>query len=123
MASQVSDNKYFECPAKMSDGRQFTDYRPRCFQTEDYTVGCKQLNSYEYRQYLISHGQNMIDQNRNLAYEVNKCPTCQYMVNENDTMVPEKNIQVCNTSVCKIVPYNEIGIGNGRWYNDVGSVV
>ena len=28
---KTSDNKYFGCPPKMSDGRHFTDYRPNCF--------------------------------------------------------------------------------------------
>ena len=25
-----SNNKYFDCPPRMSDGRNFTDYRPSC---------------------------------------------------------------------------------------------
>ena len=28
---KTSDNKNFGCPAKMSDGRHFTDYRPDCY--------------------------------------------------------------------------------------------
>ena len=29
--NKTSNNKYFNCPAKMSDGRHFTDYRPSCY--------------------------------------------------------------------------------------------
>ena len=27
---KTTNNKYFNCPPRMSDGRHFTDYRPVC---------------------------------------------------------------------------------------------
>ena len=29
--NKTSNNKYFDCPALMSDGRVFTDYRPSSY--------------------------------------------------------------------------------------------
>ena len=28
---KTSDNKFFDCPPRMADGRHFTDYRPECY--------------------------------------------------------------------------------------------
>ena len=35
--SKTTNNKYFNCPPRMDDGRHFTDYRPNCHSTNVIT--------------------------------------------------------------------------------------
>ena len=50
------DNKHFDCPPKMADGRHFTDYRPSC----DIDVAIRNDNSiknnFQYRKFLQTNG-------------------------------------------------------------------
>jgi hypothetical protein len=41
-------------PARMDDGRHFTDYRPRCAIHEELRSG-KQMSNYDYRMYLTEN--------------------------------------------------------------------
>ena len=49
---KTSDNKYFGCPPKMSDGRHFTDYRPNCFLNGMVREENKLTNSFQFRNFL-----------------------------------------------------------------------
>ena len=60
---KTSNNKYFDCPALMSDGRIFTDYRPSAYVNDLMRVQNKVYDSYNYRQFLINNGLNVIKTN------------------------------------------------------------
>ncbi len=53
------------CPFWMSDGRSFGDvvYNPRCQQQYTTQFDKQFTSSYEYRQYLIENGEQIIAQN------------------------------------------------------------
>ena len=60
---KTSNNKYFNCPALMSDGRIFTDYRSSTIVNEDLMKVTDINSSYKYRQFLINNGDNIIKLN------------------------------------------------------------
>ena len=57
---KTSNNKYFDCPALMSDGRAFTDYRPSSYVNDLIRVQNNAYNSYDYRQFLIHHAGDLM---------------------------------------------------------------
>ena len=50
---KTSNNKYSDCPPRMSDGRHFTDFRPNCVVNTLLRTGCNAYNSFEYRNFLV----------------------------------------------------------------------
>lgn len=115
--SRVSNNKHFNCPPNMADGRHFTDYRPRCMANFVFPEN-ESLNSYEYRQYLIHNADTLIKENQIRAYKANMCGPC---VEPFDigTMLPEQNMVSCDASTCKTFLSDQNGLGTGRMYNTV----
>lgn len=112
-----SDNFGFNCPARMADGRHFTDYRPRC--TQDYIdkVGNKLMSSYEQRMYFTQNAENIMKENAVQAYMMNRCGPC---VEPYDiaTMLPEFEKQICNARTCSFAANDVYGLGLGRSYYD-----
>jgi hypothetical protein len=95
-------------PARMMDGRLFTDYRPRCFQ---YPVKAAQAwGDNEYRQRMIHGADELMEAARQMNNRKLTPATCV------DTMVPEMYKRVCTWKGCKVVPGNATGIGVGRIY-------
>ena len=67
--SKVTDNHQLDFPARMSDGRQFTDYRPNCFLNNE--LG-QNMGSWQYRTFLTRnasqiHNQFIEAENKNSA--------------------------------------------------------
>lgn len=113
-----SDNKYTTCPAKMADGRAFTDYKPRCAVhstlMEAEHAG-RPMNSYELRQFLINNAENIMEQSRTFAQQQNTCGPCVQPWNQG-TMLAEQSTVKCNTSTCSVTVNNPNGLGRGRDY-------
>jgi hypothetical protein len=105
---KISNNKYFDSPALMNDGRAFTDYRPKCL--VDYEILNKNTikSSYEYRQFLINNGSKLMQHNTNLNYKKNNSTTC------NSTPIPLESVCKIDgyTSMCENV--NRKGLGQGN---------
>ena len=93
-----SDNKYFTCPSKMSDGRNFTDYRQR-YKVHNLNNNQFKKSSHEYRQYLINNTNKLIKKDRFRASQKNGCFPCV----EKTTMLPEETIKVCDRNTCKVL--------------------
>jgi len=111
----VSDNKHFDCPARMADGRLFTDYRPRGsvnfkFANDDG----KQLDSYKYRQYLTQNADKIMRDMRKQAYEKAVCGPCDEAPTE--TAMPARVVQKCDGKVCTFMEGHPMGVGLGRAY-------
>lgn len=110
--TKSTEPKYRNCPPIMSDGRHFTDYRPRC---DINFVGPKDktLNSYDYRMYLTQNGERILGEVRREQYERNMCGPCMepYQVG---TMLPEQSVQECDTNTCRFTVGNPDGLGLGR---------
>ena len=59
-----SNNIHFEQPAIMNDSRMFTYYNSACKANEKLKSNIGIKNNYEYRQYLIEHGNTLREQNK-----------------------------------------------------------
>lgn len=114
---QPSNNKFFNCAPRMNDGRNFTDYRPRCISNFQDLPPNVRNGSYEYRQFMIANAEKIIKDNRLKSYESNRCGPCVNPFNQG-TMVPEQLIQKCNSSTCTFVVNDVNGVGLGRQYDN-----
>tara|TARA_B110000908_G_C10261749_1_gene459823 strand:+ start:2623 stop:2952 length:330 start_codon:yes stop_codon:yes gene_type:complete len=88
-----SNNKYTDCPALMSDGRGFTDYRP-INHINNLLISNNDIeNNYAYREFLTQNAQSLIDINRGIAIKNNICDQCPGIYkeesNSNDTTTSE----------------------------------
>lgn len=73
---KVSNNKYPDCPALMDDGRAFTDYRSACYINDMLRVKNGIHNSYDYRQFLINNGSDLINTIRLYNIQKSACRPC-----------------------------------------------
>lgn len=113
--SASGDGKFY--PARMNDGRLFTDYRPRCITNTEMMKDLYKKNitasSYDSRMYLQKNAEKIMEEQQNNAMENVRCtrpPT------EVDTMLPEKYIVKCTNVSCVTEEVNPYGLGHGRKY-------
>ena len=112
-----SNNKHFKCPPRMDDGRHFTDYRPNCHVNNLVRNNNQILNSHQYRMFLTHNANKLINLNRTYAVQKNGCGPCVSPYNQG-TMLPEQNVQSCNSNSCNAVINDETGLGIGRKYDN-----
>lgn len=74
----ASNNKYKECPARMNDGRYFTDYRSSAMVEFELQQKLNASNSYSYRQILIHNASGVIQSNRVKATCIPDTETFEY---------------------------------------------
>lgn len=132
LCTKPSDNQEFNCPPKMSDGRHFTDYRPRCAlnSRSNYVINDPKekhgftsppLNSYDFRQYMIEKGEMLIEMNRENAFQRNMCGPCMSDPTVDvGTMLPEQTMITCNKNACTVGLNDPKGLGLGRQYDTEG---
>lgn len=108
---RVNDNAY-NCPNRLSDGRHFTDYRPRCF--SNFEALAQPMSSFDYRMYLINNANTIIEKQRQEAYKKNMCESCVTP----STMLPEKDVQSCDSRKCVFPQQDSTGLGLGRNHGD-----
>ena len=110
ICDKTSNNKYFNCPPRMADGRHFTDYRPDSYSNNLVRMSNNIIGSYEYRQYLINNAGKLMQDNRLYANEKNGC-SVSTTVKCNAQHVPFQ--RQCNVSLnnmeCNVV--NPQGVG------------
>lgn len=109
------------CPSRMSDGRAFTDYRPRCMVNAELMQLVSENNmvqsSYESRMYLQQYADKVMDREREKAIErMIPCAPCKRPFNDPSTMAPERYVVRCDGVTCSRVETNPAGIGDGRNY-------
>lgn len=112
---RTSDNKFWDCPPRMADGRLFTDYRPRCDVDLQLVPNPAATNSYSYRQFLINNAENVMAAHRSQAFTESYCGPC-VQPYDIGTMLPESTKFVCDESTCKMIPGMPGGSGTGREY-------
>jgi hypothetical protein len=71
-----SNNKYKNCPALMSDGRSFTDYRAINHINNLLISNNNIENNYAYREFLTQNAEKIIENNKQISIENNKCDQC-----------------------------------------------
>jgi hypothetical protein len=98
------NNQYEDCPAIMSDGRLFTNYTPRCLQEyrlED--AEGRPLTSFQYRQFLIDNGKELIRRQQMAAMPSPHAP------------VPRaQRLQACDNRGCHMSSLQPGGLGLER---------
>lgn len=109
------------CPTRMSDGRSFTDYRPRCIVNAELLTkldNAKMIkSSYESRMYLQKNAEKVMEEERQKA--VNRlipCAPCKRSFNDPGTMLPERYVVRCDGVTCERKEVNPTGLGDGRNY-------
>jgi hypothetical protein len=92
-----------EFPARMSDGRFLTDYNSSCVRN---LLSSNGMNSYTYRQMLISNAEKMMQEQASNAENNFSCKSCPKMI------IPKtKYEQDCSGDVCTINRVSDGGIG------------
>jgi len=114
---KTTNNKYFNCPPRMADGRHFTDYRPSCDVNNLIISNNGTVSNFDYRMYLIENAEKLMDMNRIYTVEKNACGPCKEPY-EIGTMLPEKESFSCNANTCKNSINVLDGLGQGRKYSD-----
>ena len=105
---KTTNNKYFQCPPRMSDGRHFTDYRSNVYVNDLIRYTNKTGSNYEYRQFLIHNADSLMKMNNEYMDYMNGCKEC------NAQQIPFKTECFINQnySNCYLSDENGIGIYN-----------
>jgi len=103
--NKTSNNKYFDCPARMDDGRTFTDYRPSNSVDDMIRYSNNVMSSYDYRQFLIHNAVNIMNINNQYTDDKVGNGTC------NAKEVPFKTQCDINPVYSKCYTINSNGIG------------
>jgi len=104
--AKTSDNVNLDFPARMADGRTFTDYRANCIMNNELSAN---KNSFDYRYYLIQNGGSIEKTLQNKLEEAVKCNDCNAK-----TVLPVQTVQNCNRGSCSIKEVNPKGLGLDR---------
>jgi len=103
----------------MSDGRQYTDYRPRYLIQLEHRKPMS--GSHDTRQDMIHNASSIISKQRQSAYENVRVKGCPNKDKEVGTMLPEQDMFVCDKLSCE--RYDSSfpckGLGTGRVYGNV----
>jgi len=109
--AQIPNPRYPGSPARMSDGRLFTDYRSNCSLLGAHQQGTPAFGAdFDRKQRLQETGIHMISADRSTT--VMRAGTIGCV----DTMVPEMTKRVCAWDGCKTLRAHPAGIGQGRLY-------
>lgn len=113
--SKTSNNRNYDCPPRMSDGRHFTDYRPNCELTQLIRADNNINNSYQFRLFMQANGEALANIERKNACSKNCCTPCVEPF-EGGTMLPEAYLVSCDNRSCNRSLVNAAGLGDGRVY-------
>jgi len=116
---RATNNKYKSCPALMSDGRGFTDYRSSRQVNDSLRSDMDIINSHNFRETLIRNSDKFIETDRKNAHLMNGSNQCMTPYDQG-TMLSEKFIQKCDKNICSLVLNNKDGLGVGRHSGDAG---
>lgn len=100
---RASNPHYPGSPARMADGRLFTDYRANCH----LVYGA---NTFDRKERMQKTGVHAIQGDRDTSVTIASTTGCV------DTMVPELSKRICTWNSCKTVASEAVGIGQGRLY-------
>jgi len=105
---KVSDNVELDFPARMNDGRMFTDYRQNC--TLNNSIS-KQMGSWEYRNYLTNNASQIHQESMSTLENKVKCTKC-----SDNTVLPVKTVLNCSTDSCTYQMNDPNGLGQARLF-------
>ena len=71
---KVSNNRFLNCPARMDDGRHFTNYSPNVnINTKIQNDNNLKKDSNAYRKFLINNAQKLMKKNQDDMNNINSC--------------------------------------------------
>ena len=108
--SRVTDNHEPKLPARMSDGRPFTDYRSNCYLNNE--MG-QNMGSWQYRTFLMRNATEIHKKFVDEQVQKNACQGCTC------APVPDvKTVVDCtNQRTCWYNIKDQNGLGQGRKYS------
>jgi hypothetical protein len=119
--SSPYDNK--NCPLKMSDGRSFTNYEPRCLRNAQLNKLLNENNmvnsSYEQRLFLQNNYDKIVEIERNNALNsLLPCIPCKSgeLINETNKELDNKYYVYCDNVSCKYDNNNDKGLGTTKFF-------
>jgi hypothetical protein len=111
------------CPIRMSDGRQFTNYNPRCafnsFINEKLTENKMINSSYEMRLYLQQNHDDIVKQDReNAIRNIIPCKPCSAgeFINDKNPELANKYHIVTDGVSCHKYLANTQGLGTSKFF-------
>jgi len=111
--SRVINPHYPDSPARMADGRLFTDYRGNCKMLGAFQMGGDTPAidaSFDRKERMQHNGATWRHTDRMLTTGRGGSLSC------TDTMVPELTKRVCTWNGCTTLPGHAAGIGQGRLF-------
>jgi hypothetical protein len=101
--NNIATDNFKNFPARMADGRAFTDYGPSCLKNKKLS---DKKDSYEYRQNLINNTNNILIEQKKILENNYSCDNC------NKSIIPsEMFVQSCSKGYCYIDKISRDGIG------------
>ena len=112
-----------QCPLRMSDGRAFTNYEPRCnfnsFVNTKLSDNNMIKSSYEMRLYLQQNYDILVDLDRkNAIQNISPCGECGIgdLINIKDHKLDNKYIVKCDGISCYKTLNNPEGLGTTKFF-------
>jgi len=106
--NRVTDNYELDFPARMSDGRQFTDYRQNCILNNNISQG---KNSWEYRYFLT---QNAVELQKKMIIDQEQKTACTKC--SDNTVLSTNTVINCSPTGCSYQMNDPSGLGQYRQY-------
>jgi hypothetical protein len=106
--NKTCNNKFHGCPAMMNDGRIFTDYRQSTYVNDMIRFSNHIPDSYQYRQFLIHNGNNIMSVNQKYTKDKVHCNGV------NGVLIPDQSVCSFNTnnSHCQMIHPRGQGVYN-----------
>ncbi|MTA40621.1 MAG: hypothetical protein F2563_02240 [Actinobacteria bacterium] len=116
-----ANNRYGNSPARMADGRNFTDYRQHCVTEADLRQQAgTRTSDFAYRAFLQNNGTTIMQNIRRTAVDAN---AFRVTPGQKSAVIPERFITMCNSATCVKSESNPSGLGNGRNNGASGTVL
>ena len=112
----TSNNQNINAPPKMSDGRNFTDYRHNNYISCHIQKNNQIKNSYDYKIFLQNNAEKIMKLNYEYACQKNCTKEC-----PNQVTIPLKEIINCNKNICQKKIINPKGMGTSVNYGNINS--
>jgi len=107
--NKVTDNFELDFPARMSDGRMFTEYNQNCLFNNKLSQG---MGSWEYRTYLTHNAEKIRSELIKKQESLTACTKC-----TDNTVLPVKTVFNCTPEGCNYQMNDPNGLGQGINYN------
>jgi len=98
--SRATDNFHLDFPARMSDGRQFTDYRSTCY----LNMPEQKMSTHQYRLFLKHNAEKIMKNFNDINETISGCSEC-----SDYEIVPSYLGVTCDGEQCN----REININSG----------